>query len=172
MFDLAALHVDLQGQQQGEGHLVLLVETTCRVLVNFERHVLDNVHDSLGRDRGLLRSERKKEKERKFKFTDRLFVFSRSVSLERSDLSTHYGVRMYVFLFVCLPRCNFFGKGKNFWQQIWLDTCSDPANFFFSSLHLTGHLVISLRADNTRCDLHTCLRPKYREFSSSVDIFI
>ena len=56
MFDLAALHVDLQGQEQGEGHLVLLVETACSVLVNLERHVLDNVHDSFGRDRRLLRS--------------------------------------------------------------------------------------------------------------------
>ena len=51
MFDLAALHVDLQGQEQGEGHLVLLVETARCVLVDFERHVLDDVHDSLGRDR-------------------------------------------------------------------------------------------------------------------------
>ena len=60
MFDLAALHVDLQGQEQGEGHLILLVETARRVLVNLERHVLDDVHDSLGRDRRLLRSIRMK----------------------------------------------------------------------------------------------------------------
>ena len=58
MFDLSALHIDLQGQEQGEGHLVLLVESACRVLVDLERHVLDDVHDSLGRDRRLLRSVR------------------------------------------------------------------------------------------------------------------
>ena len=60
-------------------------------------------------------------------------IFSRSVSPERSDLSSHYGVRMSVCMYVCLLGCNFFGKGKNFWQQIWLDTCSDPKKFFFIS---------------------------------------
>ena len=75
------------------------------------------------------------------------FLVAPSLSSGATYLLTMVSVCMYVCLSVCLLGCNFFGspnKGKNFRHQIWLDTCSDPKNFFFissshsSSLHLTN----------------------------------
>ena len=80
-----------------------------------------------------------------------LFCFLVAPSPERSDLSGHYGVCLSVcktppvkgkifdtrfgstyvwtkkFLLTPPPPT---GKGKIFWHQIWLDTCSDPKKFF------------------------------------------
>ena len=50
MFDLVALHVDLQRQQQREEELVLFVQTPGRVLKHLKGHVLDDVADALGGD--------------------------------------------------------------------------------------------------------------------------
>lgn len=50
MLDPVALHVDLQGQQQSEEELVLLVEAACRVLVHLKGHELDNVADAFAGD--------------------------------------------------------------------------------------------------------------------------
>lgn len=51
MFDLSASHVNLQGQQQGEGHLVFLVQTSHCILKHFKCHVLYNVGYTLLGDR-------------------------------------------------------------------------------------------------------------------------
>ena len=56
MLDLVALKVNLQGQQQGEGQFVGLIQTTHSVAEDLIRHVLNDVLDSLLGDRRLLRS--------------------------------------------------------------------------------------------------------------------
>ncbi len=58
--DLVALEVNLQGQQQGEGHLVGLVQAAHGVFEDLEGHVLDDVGDSLLGDWRLLGSVRNK----------------------------------------------------------------------------------------------------------------
>ena len=85
-------------------------------------------------------------RELKWKFAcpdfKQILVFSRAVSQERSNLSTHYSVRMCVCRYVC--------RSVNFRRDppppplvkgIWLDICLDQ--FFFSFLHLSL-LFISL----------------------------
>ena len=55
VFDLAAGHVDLEGQQEGERALVLLVQTPHGIAEHLKRHVLDDVCDTLLGDRALRR---------------------------------------------------------------------------------------------------------------------
>lgn len=50
MFDSVAPHVNLQGQQQGEEELVLLVQASRRILVNLKGHKLNDVGDALAGD--------------------------------------------------------------------------------------------------------------------------
>lgn len=50
MFDLVALHVDLQGEQQSEEKLVLFVETPRRVLIHLKGHELYDVGDPFAGD--------------------------------------------------------------------------------------------------------------------------
>lgn len=56
MFDLVALKVDLQGQQQGEGQFVSLIQTTHGIAEDLKGHVLNDVLDSLLGNGRLLRS--------------------------------------------------------------------------------------------------------------------
>lgn len=53
MLDPAALHVDLQRQQQREEELVLLVQTPRCVLVHLKGHELYDVGDAFAGDRAL-----------------------------------------------------------------------------------------------------------------------
>lgn len=50
MFDLVALHVDLQCEQQSEEKLVLFVETPRRVLIHLKGHELYDVGDPFAGD--------------------------------------------------------------------------------------------------------------------------
>ena len=49
-FDLAGLHVDLEGEEEGECVLVCLVQTSDCVLKHLKGHVLYDVSDPLRRD--------------------------------------------------------------------------------------------------------------------------
>ena len=53
MLHLAALHVDLEREQQGEQELVRLVQPPRSVAVHLERHELDDAHDALACDGAL-----------------------------------------------------------------------------------------------------------------------
>ena len=53
MLDLAALHVDLEGQKESKRALVRLVQTPNCVLEHLEGHVLDDVRDTAGGNRRL-----------------------------------------------------------------------------------------------------------------------
>ena len=53
---LAALHVDLEREQQGEQELVGLVEPPRGVAVHLEGHELDDAHDALAGDGALGRA--------------------------------------------------------------------------------------------------------------------
>ena len=46
VFQFPGGHVNLQGQQQGEGHLVFLVQSSDGVLEHLICHVLDDVGDT------------------------------------------------------------------------------------------------------------------------------
>lgn len=54
VFDLAKLHVNLEGQQEGEEELVILIQTTGCVLEHLIRHEFNDVSNTLGRYRTLL----------------------------------------------------------------------------------------------------------------------
>ena len=97
-------------------------------------------------------------------------IFSRSVSPERSDLSSHYGVRMCVCLSVCVLDVTFSVKGKIFDNRFGLIHVRTQKNFF-SSLHLTLHLFISLISDNTRFGLiHVGTQKKFFFICSSLHL--
>ena len=54
VFNLAALHVNLECQEDGEQELMVLIQTTSRVFKHLVRHVLDDVGYTLGCDWALL----------------------------------------------------------------------------------------------------------------------
>lgn len=56
VFDVVALHVDLQRQQQCEEKLVLFVQTTCSVLIHLKGHELYDAGDPFACDGGFRRS--------------------------------------------------------------------------------------------------------------------
>jgi len=56
VFDVSGLKVFLEGEEEYEEELVVLVETTARVAEDLERQVLNDVVESLRRKRRLLRS--------------------------------------------------------------------------------------------------------------------
>ena len=60
MLDVAHLLVDLEGQEEGEKELVILVETPAGVPEDFVRQLADDVGNPLGWDGGFLRPEKSK----------------------------------------------------------------------------------------------------------------
>lgn len=60
MLDFATLQVNLQGKQQCEKELVLLIKASCSILIHFVGHMLNNVSYSLASDGALGRPIQKK----------------------------------------------------------------------------------------------------------------
>lgn len=61
MFDGSLLQANLEGEEEGEEELVLLIEPSTGVAEHTERQVVDDVLDTLAGDWGLVRSESKRE---------------------------------------------------------------------------------------------------------------
>lgn len=51
MFDPAALHIDLQRQQQSEKEFVLFIQASCCIFIYLKGHELDDVGNAFAGDR-------------------------------------------------------------------------------------------------------------------------
>ena len=61
VFDGSLLQADLEGEEEGEEELVLLIEPSTGVAEHTEGQVVDDVLDTLAGDWGLVRSEGERE---------------------------------------------------------------------------------------------------------------